>query len=242
MLRTLLVCGLLAGLCAGLLAAGFASVTGEPAVRQAIAFEDVHASGHEDDHPAPVSRALQESAGLLTASIVFGVSLGGLFALAFAFAYGRVGRASPAATAGWLALAAFVTVYLVPFLKYPANPPAVGDPDTIGRRTALYAVMIAISLLAAIAAARIRPALLRHVGSGAATVLAVGAYVAVVTAGAVALPGVHEVPRGFPATTLWHFREASVGMQAVLWASIGLVFAVTAQRVMTGRPLLAFAR
>ena len=67
---------------------------------------------------------------------MYGLALGGLFALAFAFAYGRVARASPRATALWLAAAAFVVVYLVPFLKYPANPPAVGDPDTIGRRTA----------------------------------------------------------------------------------------------------------
>jgi hypothetical protein len=51
---------------------------------------------------------------------------------------------------------------------------------------------------------------------------------------ALMLPGVHEVPRDFPATTLWRFREASVGMQAVLWATIGVVFAWAAQRAMVG--------
>ena len=44
----------------------------------------------------------------------------------------------------------------MPFLKYPANPPSVGDPDTIGRRTELYLAMIVCSLLAAVAALRIR--------------------------------------------------------------------------------------
>jgi uncharacterized membrane protein len=69
---------------------------------------------------------------------------------------------------------------------------------------------------------------------GTATVVAGLAYIAVVVGAALMLPGVHEVPRDFPATTLWRFREASVGMQAVLWATIGVVFAWAAQRAMVG--------
>ena len=244
MLRNLLLCGLVAGLCAGLVATGFASVAGEPAIDRAIAYEDAHAraTGGAHDHaaavPAPVSRALQKSAGLLTAVVVDGVALGGIFALVFAFAYGRVGRASPRTTAHWLAGAAFVVVFLVPFVKYPATPPAVGDPATIGRRTTLYATMFAISILAAMAAARLRPALRRRLDGHTATGLAVLAYLAIVVAGGLALPGVTEVPADFPATTLWRFREASVGLQATLWATIGVLFASSAQRVMTGRPVL----
>ena len=85
--------------------------------------------------------------------------MGGLFALAFAAVYGRVGRASPATTALWLAGAAFLVVFLVPFLKYPANPPAVGDPETINDRTLTYLTMVAISVLAAVAALRVRSGL-----------------------------------------------------------------------------------
>src|SRR5690606_16859101 len=101
---------------------------------------------------APVSRGLQKSAGLLTAALVYGVALGGIFALVFAVCYGRVARAGPRATAYGLAAAAFVVVYLVPFLKYPAGPPGATDPATIGRRTLLYVTMVAVSVLAAIAA------------------------------------------------------------------------------------------
>src|SRR5436309_2675376 len=131
MIRTLLIWGLLAGLCGGLLATGFSEVAGEPAVNQAIAFESSNAAPEQHEH-AIVSRGTQRTVGLLTAAVVYGVSVGGLFALAFAFAYGRVGRASPGRTSLWLAAGAFVVVFLVPFLKYPANPPSVGDPDTIG--------------------------------------------------------------------------------------------------------------
>ncbi len=237
MIRTLLIWGLLAGLCGGLLATGFSEVAGEPAVNQAIAFEasSAAAAGEPHEH-AVVSRGTQRTIGLLTAAVVYGVSVGGLFALAFAFAYGRIGRASPARTALWLAAGAFVVAFLVPFLKYPANPPSVGDPDTIGRRTELYLAMIVCSLLAAVAALRIRAWLAARRDPTTATIVAGLSYLAVVVAAALILPGVHEVPKSFPATTLWRFREASIGMQAVLWATIGVVFSVTAQRVMVDAP------
>ncbi|HEX6744090.1 MAG TPA: CbtA family protein [Solirubrobacteraceae bacterium] len=237
MIRTLLIWGLLAGLCGGLLATGFSEVAGEPAVNQAIAFESSSAAAAGEPHEhAVVSRGTQRTVGLLTAAVVYGVSVGGLFALAFAFAYGRIGRASPARTALWLATGAFVVVFLVPFLKYPANPPSVGDPDTIGRRTELYLAMIVCSLLAAVAALRIRAWLAARRDPATATVVAGLSYLAVVVAAALILPGVHEVPKSFPATTLWRFREASVGMQAVLWATIGVVFSMAAQRVMVDAP------
>ena len=148
MLRNLLICGLIAGVCAGTLAAGLATVTGEPVIDRAIAYEGAHGG--------PVSRDVQKSAGLLTATVVYGLSVGGLFALAFAVAYGRVARVTPRATAYGLAAAAFVVVFLVPFLKYPANPPGATDPATIGVRTLAYATMVAISLPAAVAALRLR--------------------------------------------------------------------------------------
>jgi len=244
MLRTLLICGMLAGVCGGLLATGFASVVGEPAVDRAIAFEDAQArAAHEPAEPELVSRDLQKSLGLVSAAGVYGLAVGGIFALAFGFAYGRVGRASPARTALWLAAGAFVVAFLVPFLKYPANPPSVGDPDTIGRRTLLYVTILAISGLAAVAALRLRALLAaRRRSAGGATLVAVAAYLAIVVAAAVALPGIHEVPADFPAVTLWRFREASIGMQAVMWATLGLVFAALAPRVLAGEPLWPWRR
>lgn len=239
MIRTLLIWGLLAGLCGGLLATGFSEVAGEPAVNQAIAFEDAQAKAAGEPHEhAVVSRGVQRTAGLVTAAVVFGVSMGGLFALAFAFAYGRVGRASPGRTALWLAAGGFVVVFLVPFLKYPANPPSVGDPDTIGKRTELYLAMIVCSLLAAVAALRIRAWLAARRDATTATVVAGLSYLAVVVAAGLILPGIHEVPRNFPATTLWRFREASIGMQVVLWATIGVIFSLAAQRIMAGERVL----
>jgi hypothetical protein len=246
MLRKVLICGLAAGACGGLLATGFAAMVGEPAVDRSIAYEHgrvlraAKAAGvqHEVVIPAPVPRSVQKSAGLLTAAVVYGMALGGVFALVFSVAYGRIARAAPRVTAYGLAAAAFVVVYLVPFLKYPASPPGTTNPETVGRRTALYLTMIAISVLAAIAAARLRPRLEGRFGSHSGRLLAGMVFVAVVVAAGVGLPSVNEVPADFPARTLWRFREASLGMQAVIWATIAFVFGATAQRVMTGQRVL----
>ena len=131
---TCCICGLLAGLCGGLLATGFARVVGETPDRPGDRVRGLStrpkAAARARGGPV-VSRTLQKSVGLLTAAVVYGLALGGLFALAFAAVYGRVGRASPARTSILLAAVAFVVLYLVPFVKYPANPPSVGDPDTI---------------------------------------------------------------------------------------------------------------
>jgi predicted cobalt transporter CbtA len=252
MLRKLMICGLVAGLCGGLLATGFASIAGEPAIDDAIVYEDSQAAAHEHgaeesaaghSHEAevapPVSRDLQKSAGLLTASVVYGLALGGIFALAFAVAYGRVAaKAGPRATAYWMAAAAFAVICLVPFVKYPANPPAGTLDDTVGERTALYFTMIAISVLAAVAAARLRVAVAPRWGGHNANLAAILSFLVIVVVAGLALPAVSETPADFPATTLWSFRVASLGTQALLWLTIGLVFAPLAQRAMTGQPLL----
>ncbi len=47
-----------------------------------------------------------------------------------------------------------------------------------------------------------------------------------------ALPDISEVPDNFPATLLWRFREAALGMQIVLWGGLGLVFGMMADRLL----------
>ena len=233
MVRSLLLRGLLAGLCAGIVAAGFAYAVGEPQIDRAIAFEShlALAGGHAHGSEI-ISRDLQSTAGLLVASSLYGFAVGGLFALVFAGLYGRVARTSPARTALWLAAAAFFTVALIPFLKYPANPPGVGGKDTVGTRTELYFAMIAISILAAVAALRSARWLASRWSLARAVFGGVGVFVVAVVVAALILPGVHEVPGGFPAEALWRFRLSSLGTQLVLWSTIGVVFAFAAQRLM----------
>ena len=241
MVQTLLVRGMLVGLVAGLLAFAFARTFGEPVVDTAIAFETaMHAAeanaAAAAGQPAPppevelVSRPVQASIGLFTGVVVYSAAFGGLFALIFAFTWGRVGRFSPRALAAIIALIGYAAIVVVPALKYPANPPSVGQPDTIAYRTWLFLAMLLASILAATAATLLRGRLVGRLGGWNATLAAAAAFIVVVAIGMLILPGINEVPVGFPAATLWQFRLASLGTQGILWATLGLLFGALTQR------------
>lgn len=227
---------MLVGLMAGVLAFAFAIVIGEPQIREAIQVEQQLAAANTGPAEAGiVSRGTQETWGLLTGTVLIGVALGGLFSLVFAYAYGRMAQIGPRATAAILALGAFVTVILVPFSKYPPNPPAVGATETIDQRTMLFMVMIAASVLAAIAADRLRRNLLSRLGPWNASILAVVAFLALIAVVELLLPTVQETPPSFPADLLHDFRVASLGLNAVLWVAIGLGFGAAAERLIRTR-------
>ena len=226
--RGLLIRGMLAGLVAGVLMFAFAKVFGEPQIDKAIAFEA--ATSPPSDEAPLVSRTMQASLGLLTGTIVYGIAIGGIFALLFAAVYGRVGRARPRVTAATLALVGFVVIVLVPFLKYPSNPPAVGADDTIGYRTQIYFAMLAISVAAALAALRIGRDTIKRLGTWNAVLVATAGYLVLVAIGALIMPSLNEIPRGFDANVIWHFRIATLGTHAVLWATLGLGFGALAER------------
>lgn len=242
MMRTLLVRGLLAGLVAGVFAFVFARLFGEGPIEAAIAVEEAgghsHGAPSADGPPAVeiVDRATQMSTGLAVGVLVYAVAFGGLFALAFAVAHGRLGTLSARAGALTLALIGYVVAFLIPFLTYPANPPAVGDGDTIAVRTAAFLAMVLISITAAVVAAVAARGLAPRLGGWAAGGLAIGGYLVLVAVAAWILPARAAVPDGFPATVLWDFRLASLGVQLILWLTLGGVFGALVHRRPTGNP------
>lgn len=223
---------MIAGLLAGVAAFLVAYLLGESKVDAAIAIEEAAAAGHDHGEEAPVSRALQATAGLGTGVVLYAVALGGIAALVCCYALGRIGRFGPRATAALVTAALFVTVTLVPFLKYPANPPAVGDPETAGRRTALYLLMIALSALLAAGALILGRRLAPKLGNWNASLVAGSAFVLVIGVSYAVLPGIDEVPAGFPAALLWDFRLASLAIQTALWTTFGLAFGYLAERAL----------
>jgi hypothetical protein len=243
MARTFLIRGMLCGVAAGLLVFVFAKVFGEPNVDAAIGFEEqlAHlAAAHE--HEELVGRDVQASWGLFTGVMVYAVALGGLFSLLYAYAWGRMGRIGARAGAALLAGACFVAVYLVPFAKYPANPPSVGNPDTIGSRTALYFGMIVIAIVAMIVAVNLGRALQRRWGTWNAAIAGGAAFLMLAAIAYALMPPVNEVPDGFPAPLLWQFRTVALIMQLVLWTTLGLSFGWLTERSLATNPQPAVHR
>lgn len=242
MVGSLLLRGMLVGILAGLFAFGFARIFGEPQVDRAIAYEEQMASAEAaasgqpaEEEPELVSRGTQAGIGLLTGSVIYGAAIGGLFALVFAYVYGRISPLGPRATAALLALGAFIAVVLAPALKYPATPPAVGNPETIGARTELFFVMLLISIAASVAAVALARRLWAQYGAWNAGIVGAAAFIAIMVVVQYALPTINEIPEGYSADLLWRFRTSSLGMHAVLWTVIGLAFGALAEKSFASR-------
>ncbi|GAA1742897.1 CbtA family protein [Aeromicrobium alkaliterrae] len=251
--RSFLINGLIAGLLGGLIAFVVALGVGEPAIDDAIALEesaaapaehshdedeahshDEAAGGHSHgDEEGGITRGQQAGPGLATATGLIGTILGGLVGIGAAFAAGRFGRLTPVATTALVAGVGFVAVVLVPWLKYPPNPPAVGSGDTIGERTALYFGFLAISLLAVLAAVIIARQVLASRSAWTATAAAGAVYLVVVGIATFVMAPIDEVPDSFPANTLFEFRIGSLLTQASLWLVLGVVLTGLVHRAWT---------
>ncbi|MGQ0576311.1 MAG: CbtA family protein [Pseudonocardia sp.] len=238
MVRSLLVRGMLAGLVAGLLACAFAWLFGEPALDGGIAYEEAQAAaaGEADGGEPLVSRGVQSTIGLAVAYLVHGVVIGGVLALTYASAHGRLGRLGVRGGIVAVALVGFVAAVLVPFLKFPPNPPASSIDDTIGLRTMLYVVLLGLSVAAAIAAVALARRLAATRGWWNAVLAGAGAYVVAMALIGALLPAVAETPADFPAAVLYDFRLAALGAQVVLWTSFALVFAALVHRATRPAP------
>ena len=267
--KRLILRGLLAGAAAGLCAWLFARIFAEPAIQAAIDYETDRDAAQElldraagrpvsDAEPELFSRTLQANIGSAVGMLAFGAAVGALFAVGYAICLGRVGALRPRPLALLVAAVGFVSLYLVPFVKYPANPPSVGHAATIGQRSGLYVALVLCSVAFAAGALWLGRRLHRRYGAWTATLLAIAGYLLAVGVLMALLPALGELPDnraqyghfatetpqplrdssgaivfpGFPADVLVSFRFAALGAQALLWAVLAVVFAPLADRLL----------
>ena len=147
LLVVILISGASAGLVHGIV--NFAIV--EPYLDQAIGIENqsLFDSGDENDTPDfwvnyEGYRAWQKS-GQILAGVILGISVGSLFGIVFILSKNSLPGINNIKKALILSGIMWTTLYLIPFLKYPANPPTVGDGETVIFRAVLYLSFIAIS-------------------------------------------------------------------------------------------------
>ena len=268
--KKLILRGVLAGAIAGLLAFAFARIFAESQIQKAIDYESKRdafqaaldkASGIKPPPPGPdiFSRTIQANLGIGVGMIAFGAAVGAIFAVVYTVCLGRVGRVQPRTLAVLVAAAGFLGIYLVPFIKYPSNPPSIGNPDTIKQRGGLYLVMVLASVLLLGAAVWLAQRLKPRFGNWNATLLAAGAFIVAIGVLMLALPSLGEIGDnpsiyghhatetplpitdakgntifpGFPADVLFNFRFYSVAAQLLLWSTLALVFAPLADRLLS---------
>ncbi|QKW06707.1 CbtA family protein [Streptomyces sp. NA04227] len=224
--------GVTAGGAAGLAAGLFSLLAAEPLMDRAIRDEEARSAkehAHEHAHEAAATAHTHEELfsrstqhfGLVVTAVVAGIALGVFFAIAYALVHRRAPLANPWPRALVFAASAFLAVSLLPALRYPANPPGVGDSGTVTDRQELWLGAVAIGVLGLLLAWQVfvklaeRPAPVRHIAVALTVVAVLGVLFL--------LPGnPDEVP--VEASLLWDFRVLSIGTQVLLWAVFGAVF------------------
>lgn len=245
--------GLLSGLVAGIIAFIYARIFIEPQVAKAIDYEEersaaedamAHALGGDHahgghEHGEVFSRSVQENIGAGVGTVVFALCIGAFFAVAFTFLWAYVGRrfanADPRVVAGALGVIGFVAVIGVPFFVYPPNPPAVGEEDTIGARSASYLTLTIVSVVVAILAVWAAMVLWDRLGGLVSGIVTSIGFLIAMTITALLLPSFAEVPgpvehdgviygAGFPGQVIADYRVYAIANQVILWAVLVTVF------------------
>ena len=133
----------------------------EPYLDEAIGIENqaLFESGEAEDTPQfwveyNSYRDWQKSGQLLAGGIL-GMSIGALFGIVFAYSRNSLPKGHTVKKTFVLAAIMWLTIFLIPFLKYPANPPTVGEADTVILRQTLYLLFIAISGFSAVGFSRL---------------------------------------------------------------------------------------
>jgi predicted cobalt transporter CbtA len=152
---TLVAITIFAGAVAGTILAILNLGLVEPYIDRAIALEveRMISSGEKVDPVKVADYRVWQKGGAIAAGAVYGISLSALFGIVFAFGRKSLPGSSSKKKAIFLAAVLWFVLYFVIALKYPANPPAVGDPETIYYREGLYVAYICISGFTALALA-----------------------------------------------------------------------------------------
>lgn len=149
---TLVGITLSSGVIAGIILAFLNLGIVEPTIDKAIALEVQKqvSSGENVNMSELIDYRYWQKAGAFAGGAIYGAGLASLFGVVFVFARSKLPGKNNKQKAILLAGIMWLVLFLMVALKYPANPPAVGDPETIYYRETLYAGYILISGLAAL--------------------------------------------------------------------------------------------
>lgn len=216
--------GAIAGIVAGVALALFLVTVGERSLGQAVQLQTIRAIADTGSAPDQMFTRGGQLLGGILGSVVFGLGLGAVFGAVFAATRHRLPGRDDLQRALWLAVGALVILWVVPAIKYPPNPPGVGDPATITRRTMLWLTLVGWSLLCAWATTRLGKWLsARGMTTPACLSAQIVTYVGLIVIASSALPPTGD-PVTVPANLIWHFRLSSIAGQVIMWVVLGMTF------------------
>jgi len=200
----------------------------EPYLDTAIGIENqnLFASGEAQDTPEfwaeYSSYRTWQKGGQLLAGAILGTSIGALFGIIYGYSRNVLPGRHPVKKALVLAAIMWITLYLIPFAKYPANPPTVGDPETIILRQMLYLAFIAVSGFGALGFYQIY----KRVNKKA---IAFAGYAAFISMAFVLMPN-NPDPVTASEALVNAFRVTSAIAVSVFWLTAGLVLGALWQK------------
>ncbi len=221
-LLTFIAIALLAGLISGLAHGIINLVTTEPFIEQAIQLEVQNkiAKGEPIGTTEEISfyRNWQKG-GQILAGAILGISYASLFSIVYAFAMSSLPGSNNMKKSLVLAAVMWLTIFMIPFLKYPANPPAVGDPETIYYRQTIYLIYASISGLGALGFAYFY----RYLGKrDYKKIVLPTLYTAYVIVFYFVLPP-NPDPITAPMELVNNFRIASAATVTIFWILLGII-------------------
>lgn len=213
---------LLAGAIAGTILGAINQVAVEPYIDYAVELEMQNTNqSSQIINPAEFTAyRLWQRGGEMLAGTILGLSIGSLFGIVFAYTHNSVPGSNNKKKALIVAGIMWFVLFLIPALKYPANPPAVGDPETIYYRQSLYVAFLVISGFSALGLAF----LYRKMGAlnMKKSIIPV-AYAAIISGAYLAMPA-NPDPINAPMDLVMGFRITSAITISMFWGLLGVIF------------------
>ena len=213
---------LLAGAIAGTILGAINQVAVEPYIDYAVELEMQNTNqSSQIINPAEFTAyRLWQRGGEMLAGTILGLSIGSLFGIVFAFTHNSVPGSNNKKKALIVAGIMWFVLFFIPALKYPANPPAVGDPETIYYRQSLYVAFLVISGSSALGLAF----LYRKMGAlNIKKSIIPMAYAAIISGAYLAMPA-NPDPINAPTDLVMGFRITSAITISMFWGLLGVIF------------------
>jgi len=195
----------------------------EPYIDQAIEIEvqNTVSSGEPVDLDELVQYRLWQKGGEIVAGTILGTSISALFGIVYVYSRDSLPGSNNKKKGLILAGIMFFVIFLIPALKYPANPPAVGDPETIEYRESLYIGMLVISGFTALGVA----ILYRSLGQNrkeSRKIIVPAIYAVIIALAFTVLPN-NPDEVAISADLLMNFRIVTTVTMGIFWGALGIL-------------------